>query len=126
VQFRCFVPSKLADSSAGSETIVACQCVKAIVAMRMITEELGHKQTAAAPMSLDAKAVIDGTAMDRVSQPPRWLAARQAILRQMIADRITRLVKVNTNLHVPGIFTKPMTDPQRFQCLRDSLLGTPP
>ena len=94
--------------------------------MRMITEELGHKQTAATPMSLDAKAVIDGTTMDRVSQQSRWLAARQAILRQMIADHITRLVKVNTDLHVPDIFTKPVTDPQRFRCLRDSLLGTPP
>ena len=124
VQFRCFVPSKLADSSAGSETIVACQCVKAIVAMRMITEELGHKQTAATPMSLDAKAVIDGTTMDRVSQQSRWLAARQAILRQMIADHITRLVKVNTDLHVPDIFTKPVTDPLRFRRLRDALLGS--
>jgi len=126
VQFRCLVPSKLADSSAGSETIMACQCVKAIVAMRMLTEELGLKQHAPTPMSLDAKAVIDGTTMDRVSQQSRWLAARQAILRQMIADHITRLVKVNTNLHVPDIFTKPVTDPQRFRCLRDSLLGTPP
>jgi len=62
-------------------------------------------------MSLDAKAVIDGITMDRVSQPSRWLFARQAILRQMIADRITRLVKVDTNLHVPDIFTKPVSDP---------------
>ena len=61
VQFRCLVPSKLADNSAGSETIMACQCVKAIVAMRMLTEELGLKQHAPTPMSLDAKAVIDGT-----------------------------------------------------------------
>ena len=61
VQFRCLVPSKLADNSAGSETIMVCQCVKAIVAMRMLTEELGLKQHAPTPMSLDAKAVIDGT-----------------------------------------------------------------
>ena len=45
---------------------MACQCVKAIVAMRMLTEELGLKQHAPTPMSLDAKAVIDGTTMDRV------------------------------------------------------------
>ena len=41
--------------------------------------------------------------MDRVSQQSRLLAARQAILRQMIADHITRLVKVNTDLHAPNI-----------------------
>ena len=77
-------------------------------------------------MSLDAKAVIDGTTMDRVSQQSRWLAARQAILRQMIADHITRLVKVNTDLHVPDIFTKPVTDPLRFRRLRNALLGSAP
>jgi len=76
VQFRCLVPSKLADSSAGSETIMACQCVKAIFAMRMLTEELELKQHAPTPMSLDAKAVIDGIMMDRVSHQSRWLAAR--------------------------------------------------
>jgi len=105
---------------------MACQCVKAIVAMRMLTEELGLKQHAPTPMSLDAKAVIDGTTMDRVSHQSRWLAARQAILRLMIADYITCLVKVNTDLHVPDIFTKPVTDPLRLRRLRDALLGSAP
>jgi len=82
--------------------------------MRILTEELGLKQHAPTPMSLNAKAVIDGTTMNRISQQPRWLAARQAILHQMITDHITRLVKANTDLHVPGIFTKPVADPLRL------------
>ena len=44
--------------------------------MRMLTEELELKQHAPTPMSLDAKAVIDGIMMDRVSHQSRWLAAR--------------------------------------------------
>ena len=44
----------------------------------------------------------------------------------MIADHITRLVKVNTDLHVPEIFTKPVTDPLRLRRLRDALLGSAP
>ena len=94
--------------------------------MRMLTKKLGLKQHAPTPMSLDAKAVIDGTTMDRVSQQSRWLAARQAILRKIIADQITRLAKVNTDPHVPGIFTKPVTDPLRLRRLRDALLGSAP
>jgi hypothetical protein len=105
---------------------MACQCVKAIVAMRMLTEELGLKQHAPTPMSLNAKAVIDSSKMDRVSQQPRWLAARQATLRQMIADHITCLVKVSTDLHVPDFFTKPVTDPPRLRRLREALLGSAP
>ena len=91
--------------------------------MRMLTKKLGLKQHAPTPMSLDAKAVIDGTTMGRVSHQSRWLAARQAILRQMITDHITRLVKV---LQVPEISTKPVTDPLRLRRFRDALLGSAP
>jgi len=44
----------------------------------------------------------------------------------MIADHITCLVKVNINLHVPDIFTKPVTDPLRLRRLREALLGSAP
>jgi len=122
-QFQCFVPGKLADSSAAAEAIVACHCVKAIVAARMLAEELGLKQCTPTPLAMDASAVIDGAKMERVSRTSRWLAARQAILREMIAGHITRLVKVGTDTHIPDIFTKPVTDALRFRLLRDGLLG---
>ena len=122
-QFQCFVPGKLADSSAAAEAIVACHCVKAIVAARMLAEELGLKQCTPTPLAMDASAVIDGAKMERVSRTSRWLAARQAILREMIAGHITRLVKVGTDTHNPDIFTKPVADALRFRLLRDGLLG---
>jgi len=44
----------------------------------------------------------------------------------MITDHITRLVKVNTDLHVTEIPTKPVTDPQRLRRFREELLGSAP
>ena len=122
-QFQCFVPGKLADSSAAAEAIVACHCVKAIVAAHMLAEELGLKQRKPTPLAMDASAVIDGAKMERVSRASRWLAARQAILREMITNHITRLVKVGLDTHIPDIYTKPVTDAQRLRFLRSGLLG---
>jgi hypothetical protein len=125
VQIGCLVPSKLSDSSAGSEATLACHCVKAIAGMRMLLEQLDLKQHTPTPMAMDAKAVIDGTKMNRVTKATRWLAARKAILKQMIEDHVLRLVKAPTATHVPDLFTKPETDAERFCLLRDGHLGTP-
>ena len=122
---RCLVPSKLADSSAGAEAIIACHCVKAVAAMRMLCEELDLKQLGPTPVAMDAQAVLDGTTMDRVSRASRWMAARLAILRQMVANSITRLVKVPTGTHIPDIFTKPITDPRHHGLLSGGLIGHP-
>jgi hypothetical protein len=89
----------------------------------MLAGELGLKQLDLIPLAMDASAVIDGAEMGRVSRAPRWLAAHQATLREMIAAHLTRLVKVDTDTHIPDIFTKPVTDPVRFRMLRDGLLG---
>jgi hypothetical protein len=124
VQIGCLVPSKLSDSTAGSEAILACHCVKAIVGVRMLLEQLDLKQLAPTPMAMDASAVIDGTKMNRVTKATRWLAARRAILKQMIEDHVMRLVKAPTATHVPDILTKPETEVTRFCLLRDGLLGT--
>ena len=43
----------------------------------------------------------------------------------MIAAHLTRLVKVNTDVHTADVFTKPVTDPVRFRLLRAGLLGSP-
>ena len=58
-----------------------------------------------------------------MDKPSRWLAARQAIFRQMIEDGIMLLVKVPTDGHRPGILTKPATELARFELFRDGLLG---
>jgi hypothetical protein len=122
-QIACLVPRKLSDSSAGAEAILACQCVKAIAGVRMLLDELGLKQHEPTPMAMDASAVIDGSKMTRVTKASRWLAARMGILKQMISDRVMRLVKAPTETHTPDLFTKPVTDLARFVRLRNNLLG---
>jgi len=124
VQIGCLVPSKLSDSSAGSEAILACHCVKAIAGIRMLLDQLALKQSEPTPMAMDAKAVIDGTKMNRVTKATRWLAARKAILKQMIEDHVLRLVKAPTDTHEPDLFTKPVAEMERFCLLRDKILGT--
>ena len=42
----------------------------------------------------------------------------------MIAAHLTRLVKVDTDVHTADIFTKPVTDSVRFRLLRAGLLGS--
>ena len=52
------------------------------------------------------------------------LAARQATLREMIAAHLTRLVKVDKDVHTADIFTKPVTDPGQFRLLGAGLPGS--
>ena len=120
---RCLVPSKLADSSAGAEAIIACHCVKAVAAMRMLCKELDLKQLGPTLMAMDAQAVLEDTTMDRVSRASRWMAARLTILRNMIASNIARLVKMPTGTHTPDIFTKPTIDLRHNGSLSGGLPG---
>jgi hypothetical protein len=55
----------------------------------------------------------------------RWLAAKLAIVRQAVRDGAVVLVKVPSDMLVPDIFTKSITDVGRFERLRDDLLGVP-
>jgi hypothetical protein len=91
--------------------------------MRMLCAELNLKQPEPTPLAMDAQAVLDGAKMGRVTRASRWMAARLAILRQMIANNVTRLVKVPTGTHIPDIFTKPITDPEHYGLLSGGLLG---
>jgi hypothetical protein len=119
------VPRKLADSSMGSELIMSCLVSKAVIVARMQLVEVGMKQLGPTLTAMDANAVMQGAEMDRISKQSRWLAARLAILRQTIGDGQIRLIKVLSAVQVPDIFTKGITDREKFQQLRDYLLGTP-
>ena len=109
----------------GSELIVSCLVSKAAIVARMQLEELGMKQLGPTLTAMDANAVMQGAEMDRISKQSRWLAARLAILRQTVGDGQIRLIKVLSAVHVPDIFTKGITDREKFQQLRDYLLGSP-
>jgi hypothetical protein len=58
-----FSPRKLADSSAGSELIMATWAAKAIIGLCMLQRELRLGPTGATPLELDATAVLSGASL---------------------------------------------------------------
>ena len=119
---ECFSPRKLADSSAGSELIMATWAAKAIIGLRMLQRELRMGPTEATPLELDATAVMNGAVMETVTRKQRFNAARLGMLRQWALDKALRLVKVGTGDMRSDILTKPVVPAKHFQRLARLLL----
>ena len=94
---ECFSPRKRADSSAGSELIMASWAGKAIISCRMLHREIFGGALEPTPLELDASAVMDAVVIERVARKQRFNAARLAMLRQWTLDKALSLVKVGTN-----------------------------
>jgi hypothetical protein len=84
---ECFSPRKLADSSAGSELIMASWADKAIIWCRMLHREIFGGILEPTSLELDASAVMDAAVMERVTRKQRFNAARLAMLRQWTVDK---------------------------------------
>ena len=119
---ECFFPRKLADSSAGSELIMATWAAKAIIGLRMLQRELRMGPAGATPLELDATAVLNGAAMETVTRKQRFNAARLGMLRQWALDMALRLVKVGTGDMRSDILTKPVAPVAQFQRLARLIL----
>ena len=89
--------------------------------------ELGFHRNDPTTLQLDASAVMDGTTMDRISRQQRFQAARIAMLRQWVADRILKLQKTSTDDMRADILTKPVNPKSDFDknttTLADRLVG---
>jgi hypothetical protein len=123
--WRCFVPRRLADSSAGAELIMSSAAVKNILGNRMFLKELGQEQEGPSALYLDAQAVLNGAEMERVSREMRYQAARYAMLRDAQQAKTVELKKVPTADNLADIFTKPLVGPQ-FRHLRSMVMGIEP
>jgi hypothetical protein len=123
---ECFSPRKLADSSAGSELVMATWAGKAVLALRMLQRELRLRPSGAAPLELDATAVHNGAVMETVTRKQRFNAARLGMLRQWGIDEALRLEKVDTDDMRSDILTKPVTPVKHFQRLAWLLLTGKP
>jgi hypothetical protein len=121
---RCVSPKQLADSSGGSELIVATLALKELIAERIAAAELGVLPDGPHDLHLDASVVISGVAMDRVSRESRYLAAKLGMLRQAVVDGVIRLVKVPTEVNPADIFTKALVGVQ-LRRARALVLGHP-
>jgi hypothetical protein len=89
---ECFSPRRLADSSAGSELIMATWAGKSVIAFRMLGSELALQRTVPTTLDIDASTVTDGAVMERVSRQQRFQSARIAMLRSWVADHILCLL----------------------------------
>ena len=123
---ECFSPRKLADSSAGSELVMATWAGKAVLALRMLQRELRLGPSGATPLELDATAVLNGAVMETVTRKQRFNAARLGMLRQWGIDEALRLEKVDTDDMRSDILTKPVAPVKRFQRLAWLLLTGKP
>ena len=111
---ECMSPRRLADSSAGSELIMATWAGKSIVAFRILARELGVLQPRPTDLQIDASAVTDGVAMEKVSRVQRFQAARLAMLRSWVEDKTLRLLKTNTKDMRADILSKPVNPSAAF------------
>ena len=125
LDWRCLVPRRLADSSAGTELIMGTAAVKSILGQRMFFRELRPPQPEPSSLFLDAQAVLSGAEMERVSCEMRYMAARLSMLRDAQAAGAAKLEKVGTKDNLADIFTKPLVGPQ-FARLRDFIMGRTP
>ena len=125
---ECFSPRKLADSSAGSELIIASWAGKGIIAFRMLHKEIFGVSGDAlepTPLELDASAVVEGAGMERVSRKSRFNAACLAMLRQLVQDRTLCLTKTGTNDIRSVIFSKVVYPVEKFRELASLVLTGP-
>ena len=94
---------------------------KSVIAFRMLGSELGLQRAVPTILEIDASAVTDGAAMERVSRQQRFQAARIAMLRSWVADNTLRLLKTHTDDMRADILSKP--DPlSNFQPKQSLLL----
>jgi hypothetical protein len=123
--FRVLCPKQLADSSGGNELITAVLALKEVIAERIGQAELGTLPGRATDLHLDAKVVLDGVAMDRVSRESRYLAAKLSMLREAVANGVIKLTKIGTEFNPADIFTKPLVG-EALARARGLVLGHPP
>ena len=119
---RCLVPSKLGDSSASAELIMASITVKEAVAHRIQAAELKQGPWKPTSLYLDALAVLHGTAADQVSREMKYLAAELVIVQEARSGNKIKTVKIDPSCHSSDILTKPLQG-KEFEFKRARLLG---
>ena len=100
---------------------------KYTVAIRTLQRELrlGVEPTQPTPIITDAKAVTDGSHLERITRATRWLAAKYAMIRWGMACRAIVLARVASEDQVADIVTKPISG-RAFYELRARVLGLLP
>jgi hypothetical protein len=123
---ECRAPKHLTDSSAGAELNMASWAGKAIIPVRMLQAELGLGPYGPTTVEIDASALLDTLAMDKISRKQRFQAARLAMIRQWKADGVVALKKERSSAMRADILSKAMAPAADFhRCARLLLTGSP-
>ena len=92
----------------------------------MLQLELGLGPYGPTTLEIDASALLDGIAMDKVSRKQRFQAARLAMIRQWKADGVLTLKKEKSSAMRADILSKTMAPAADFhRCARLLLTGSP-
>jgi len=118
---ECFSP-KLAESSAGSEVVMAPSAGKAVLAVRKQQHESRLGPKGATPRELCAAAVLIGAMTETMMWMQCFNAARLGMLWQLEHDKALRLEKVATGDMRLGILAKLVPPVEQFQRLAQLLL----
>jgi hypothetical protein len=108
--WKCLLPPSAYDSTGAAELHATTTAFKYTVAVRTLQQELrmGVAPTVATTIHTDAKAVTDGSALERLKRSTRFLAAKYAMLRWGIACRAILLKRVDAVDQLADIMTKPV------------------
>ena len=92
----------------------------------MLQRELSLGPNSPMTLEIDASALLDGVAMDKVSRKQRFQAARLAMIRQWKADGVLTLKKEKSSAMLADILSKAMAPAADFhRCARLLLTGSP-
>jgi hypothetical protein len=127
IAWKSILPREPVDSSGAAELRLCTHALKYVIATRMLQTEMGLGVAPTVPSTFytDAQAVVNGTALERLTRTSRWQAARYAMMRWGIETRSITLTKKDGILMVADILTKPLVG-SRFATLRAAILGLPP
>ena len=124
--WKCILPPNGYDSTGAAELHATTTALKDTVVVRTLQQELrmGVAPVTATTIYTDAKAVTDGSHLERFRRGTRFLAAKYAMLRWGIACRAITLERVPAIHQIADIMTKPITGAE-FHALRARVLGLP-
>ena len=127
IAWKTLLPKIPADSTAAAELILCTYALKIVIAVRLLQAELnvGVAPTAPTAFNTDAKAVVEGAALERLTRTSRWLSMRYAMMRWGLACGVISLKKKAAEENVSDLTTKPVVG-ALFRRLRARLMGLSP
>ena len=105
-----------------SETIAAVEAAKAIVSSRLFLFELGYRQPGSSRLFVDNEATVLNSNGFKQSKRSKHFQIRTELLRSYNQLGRVHVFKINTNLNISDLHTKPLTG-DKFINLRDIMMG---